>query len=269
MGASPDGMSLYSLVVNDALSVNFINGSFLSLVTKLFAFSFSRICERNEERKQHKSVCIGSWRLGKYNVHTVHCKKKEKRNDLELYQKFVYHVAQTFLQDFNLADQQFFNIWLSTHPRNFGSDKIVYIYVRTYVWSWGDNLHFKHPAHFGGKSLSLSLDYILTSSTLMQKKKKNTGERGSRRNNKQWRPILLKEKHENFIIIDSQFVLEPTIDTRNFAASFMLISSLADVSNHLRNPLSLQYSSIWLALFTKPSFAWSHCQTQKKRPCHW
>ena len=50
----------------------------------------------------------------------------------------------------------------------------------------------------------------------------------------------------------------------------MLISSLADVSNHLRNPLSLQYSSIWLALFTNPSFAWSHCQTQKKiRPCHW
>ena len=139
------------------------------------------------------------------------------------------------------------------------------IFTYVHVWSWGDNLHFKHPAHFGGKSLSLSLDYILTSSTLMQKKKKkNTGERGSRRNNKQWRPILLKEKHENFIIIDSQFVLEPTIDTRNFAASFMLISSLADVSNHLRNPLSLQYSSIWLALFTKPSFAWSHCQTQKK-----
>ena len=67
-----------------------------------------------------------------------------------------------------------------------------------------------------------------------------------------------------FYTIDSQFVLEPTFETRYFAASFMLISSLADVSNHLRNPLSLQYSSIWVALFTKPSFAWSHCQMQKK-----
>ena len=87
-----------------------------------------------KETKKENSTnqfALGHEGLGNtmYTLYTV--KKKEKRNDLELYQKFVYHVAQTFLQDFNLADQQFFNIWLSTHPRNFGSDKIVYIYVRT------------------------------------------------------------------------------------------------------------------------------------------
>lgn len=75
LGASPDGMFLYSLVAKDALSVNFIDGSLLSLVPKLFAFSFSRICERNEERKQHKSVCI-DWI--NFIVHTVHCLKKKE-----------------------------------------------------------------------------------------------------------------------------------------------------------------------------------------------
>ena len=140
-----------------------------------------------------------------WGIPCTHCTlSKKKRNDLELYQKFVYDVAQKFLQDFNFADQQFFNvgiyscygkslvflveifresclggllqlhlwhaveilktiegalvgtikcaqqntvgkkIWLSTHPRNFGSDKIISIYVCTYVRRWGENLHFTH-----------------------------------------------------------------------------------------------------------------------------
>ena len=113
LGASPDGMFLYSLVAKDALSVNFIGGSFLSLVPKLFAFSFSRICERNEERKQHKSVCVDWLNLLKgWGIPCTHCTllKKKKRNDVELCQKFVYDVAQKFLQDFNFADQQPFNV---------------------------------------------------------------------------------------------------------------------------------------------------------------
>ena len=113
LGASPDGMFLYSLVAKDALSVNFIDGSFLSLVPKLFAFSFSRICERNEERKQHKSVCVDWLNLLKgWGIPCTHCTllKKKKRNDVELCQKFVYDVAQKFLQDFNFADQQPFNV---------------------------------------------------------------------------------------------------------------------------------------------------------------
>ena len=83
LGASPDGMFLYSLVAKDALSVNFIDGSFLSLVPKLFAFSFSRICERNEERKQHKSVCVDWLNLLKgWGIPCTHCtllKKKKKK----------------------------------------------------------------------------------------------------------------------------------------------------------------------------------------------
>ena len=55
-----------------------------------------------------------------------------------------------------------------------------------------------------------------------------------------------------------------TFWTRYFAASEMLMSSLADVSNQLIKPLSEQYSSIWLALLTSPSLAWSHCQTNKQ-----
>ena len=37
--------------------------------------------------------------------------------------------------------------WLSMHPRNFGSDKIVHMYVCPPLHvSWGDILHFKHSA---------------------------------------------------------------------------------------------------------------------------
>ena len=55
----------------------------------------------------------------------------------------------------------------------------------------------------------------------------------------------------------------PTLDTKYFDASIMLMSSLAEVSNHPIKPLSAQYSSIWLALFTRPSLAWSHCVYNK------
>ena len=44
-------------------------------------------------------------------------------------------------------------IWLSMHPRNLGSDKIVRIYVRPPLHvSWGEILHFKQRERFGGKS---------------------------------------------------------------------------------------------------------------------
>ena len=164
--------------------------------------------ESVKETKKENSTISLHW-LNQFHeglgntMHTLYTVKK-KRNDLELYQKFVYDVAQKFLQDFNFADQQFFNvgiyscygkslvflveifresclggllqlhlwhaveilktieralvgtikcaqqntvgkkIWLSTHPRNFGSDKIISIYVCKYVRRWGENLHFTH-----------------------------------------------------------------------------------------------------------------------------
>ena len=44
-------------------------------------------------------------------------------------------------------------IWLPMHSRNFGSDKVVLTYVRPPLHvSWGETLHSKHLARFGGKS---------------------------------------------------------------------------------------------------------------------
>ena len=43
--------------------------------------------------------------------------------------------------------------WLSRHPRNFGSDKIVRTYIRPPACSWGKIFHFNYPARFSGKSL--------------------------------------------------------------------------------------------------------------------
>ena len=60
--------------------------------------------------------------------------------------------------------------------------------------------------------------------------------------------------------IEEGLCLVLTAVTRNLALSSMLIFSLAEVSNHPMNPLSLQYSSIWALLLTNPSLAWSHCQ---------
>ena len=51
-----------------------------------------------------------------------------------------------------------------------------------------------------------------------------------------------------------------TLCTRNRALSSILMFSLAEVSNQPMNPFSLQKSSIWLELLTRPSLAWSHCQ---------
>ena len=44
-------------------------------------------------------------------------------------------------------------LWLFMQPRNFSSDKIVrrYVHPPLHNISWGDILHFRQPACFGGK----------------------------------------------------------------------------------------------------------------------
>lgn len=70
--------------------------------------SLESVKETKKENSTNQFALIESISL--YTLYTVK-KKEKKRNDLELYQKFVNDVAQKFLQDFNFADQQFFNLW--------------------------------------------------------------------------------------------------------------------------------------------------------------
>ena len=63
--------------------------------------SLESVKETKKENSTNQFALIDSILL--YTLYTV----KKKRNELELYQKFVYYVAQKFLQDFNfffLAD---------------------------------------------------------------------------------------------------------------------------------------------------------------------
>ena len=103
-------------------------------------------------------------------------------------------------------------IWLSMHPRNFGSDKIVHMYICTYntpSCKPGRNCAFQALAHFDRKlhghpdfykkkkkKPSLSFDYSILMSTWTWITKKELARAGDK---KQRRPILLEEKHENFI----------------------------------------------------------------------
>lgn len=63
--------------------------------------SLESVKETKKENSTNQFALIESISL--YTLYTV----KKKRNDLELYQKFVYDMAQ---KDFNFADQQCFNL---------------------------------------------------------------------------------------------------------------------------------------------------------------
>ena len=102
-------------------------------------------------------------------------------------------------------------IWLSMHPKNFGSEKIVHAHIHTSTHSskpWW-NFALQATARFGGKSHghpnfqrekktttkpSLSFDWILMSTLTWITEKEL-----ERDIKKQRRPISLEEKHENFI----------------------------------------------------------------------
>ena len=98
-------------------------------------------------------------------------------------------------------------IWLSMHPRNFSSEKIVCTYIHPIHVSQGEILRFKHPRVSG-------LNRMATR-TFKEKKYNNNKadsffrlnfivyinvdkrERARRRNKKQRRPNSLEEKREN------------------------------------------------------------------------